>query len=423
MNEAAAQLERERKEIEELRAQMAAEEAALQREQEMLAAEQLQEQQEAAAAMMPGPAEDEAAAQLERERREVEALRAQMAEEESALQREQEMLAAEQVTAPAAAVPEPAPAALLGGEGDDEAAAQLERDRQEVESLKAQMASDEAALAETRLVALHEVAHGPDGTQELVTAADIAEAEHRLRDHWLSEGEVGDRNRREEMVHDSVGEVVMRDTAGALFAGWLAVTSYRVVFLPRDTSRPLTAVMLSGIEEIESIGELPSGNPGLAHKYAHIRLRAKDARALFFIRDDGLSESMSKDANTSLVAIAEMMRFQGGGTEGGGGRKRFLSKLKVPGHPDEADTTAPELTRLCQFQEKTVAQMRAQSCEAPRGNDSPYLETPAQSDAQGLGYFDMEADFKRMGVGTRESNWRVTRANDGFLLCGTYPRL
>lgn len=362
--------------------------------------------------------------ELERERQEVAALRAQMAAEEAALQREQEMLAVEDAIAP-----EPETSSPQTSLADDEAAVQLELERrleqgrQEMEALRAQVVAEEEALAETRLAALHEQARGPDGTQEAATAADIAEAEHRLRNQWFSEGEIGDRNRREEMVLDSVGQVVMRDTAGVLVAGWLVVTSYRVLFLSCAASLPLTSVMLSSIDEIEPAREIPSGYPGIVHNYAHIRLTAKDSRALYFIRDDNLGASVSRDEHVSLKAIAEMMRFQGRGVEGGGGRKRFLSKLKVPGQADEADMETPELTRLCQFHETAIAQIHAQSCEAPRGNDSPYLEAPAESDLQGRGYFDMKADLTRMGVGTRESNWRLTRANENFLLCSTYPRL
>ena len=413
-------LERDRQEIEALKAQMAADEAAMQ----MLAAE-LQQENATSAEPEPAPQEDELGgddedtAQLERERQEIEALKAQMAADEAAMQ----MLAAElQHEDATSVVAERAPSAASLG-GGNEAAAQVERQRLEIKALKAQMAADEVALAETRLASLHETARGPDGTQEAVTAADIAEAEHRLRDHWLSEGEVGDRHRREEMVYDSVGDVVMRNTAGVLVAGWLVVTSYRVIFLPRAASLALTTAMLSSVEEIEPFAELSTGYSGIVHKYAHIRLRAKDARALYFIRDDSLSASISRDKNTSLTAIAEIMRFQGGGAEGGGGRKRFLSKIKGHAQADETVTMSPELVRLCQFHEKTVAQMRAQSCEAPRGNDSPYLEAPAEADSKGLGYFSMEADFSRMGVGTRESNWRLTRANETFLLCSTYPRL
>ena len=392
--------------------------------------------------------EDEAA-QVERERQEVEALRAQMAAEEAALAgmaADQaaflaELAAEEEAVAhgPPDQAPVPAPdeanptGAAAGpaaepAAAEDEAAAQVERERREVEALRAQMAAEEQALEETRLAMLHEEAHGDGASQATVVVADIAEAEHRLRGQWLTEGEVGTRNRREEMVYDSIGGVVMRDPAGALVTGWLVVTSYRVTFLPRAAalaSATPTTVMLCGIDEIEPLREMPVGPAGLTLKYAHLRLRAKDSRVLHFILDEGLDASLAQDEHTSLSSIAEMMRFQGGGAEStGGGRKRFLTKFKVPGQTDEAETMSPELTRLHEFHQKSVAQMRAQSCEAPRGNDSPYQEAPQASDSAELGYFDMGAEFSRMGVGTRaDSYWRLTQANANFELCSTYPRL
>jgi hypothetical protein len=148
-------------------------------------------------------------------------------------------------------------------------------------------------------------AAGPRGTvSEGVPPAEMgsstpgaqlrASVEQRLAD-------AGDRLVGEHAI-DVVGDVVLREMCGTAWTGCLALTTYRVLFVPAEGGRgALLGLYLSSLHSVDMHAHLPTRD-GQVHA-ATVHIGIKDSRALHFVLDAPMCSEVQKWSRSSQATL------------------------------------------------------------------------------------------------------------------------
>jgi hypothetical protein len=228
---------------------------------------------------------------------------------------------------------------------------------------------------------------GQEPEPEAATPTFSADGATAARSYVEQELKRSGRQLAGEEVIDVLPTVVMRGMSGMVHLGCLALTTYRVVFMPssgdgRQWAGGLLALMLCAVDDVDVQMAVPTC-AGLIHA-ANIRLRVKDTRALHFFLDRSLYEQVAQQTKSSrLDRYAQLAPPAAPKSK----MSRVFGRKHVAS-AEPAEALSQDQERLSQWCSQLASQQLRQGCQGPQDVHSPYLRRPrSKLDEDGLGFF------------------------------------